>query len=167
LKKIPATILILLITFIAFDSLGQTDNGSFNKVKIQLDFDKVSVDLGKNFPADSTNSILQSKDSININRLYGVWYFTNTYPIIDTLTFKRTSPDSLGRESSKIEIYENGNFAVVKNYGRCGANDSNSEGKWIFYKDTQLFETTIPIAFRNKKYKVGYLSTEILILKKQ
>ena|SRR3990172_703476 len=101
------------------------------------------------------------------SNFYGTWFLVYTHPgSKDTLTFSRTShtPHNWGQ---RIEINKDGEF-VDADDEKCG-NDSNihhTVGKWTFNNQTNIFETTIPIYFKDKKYKITSLTSDTLIFVK-
>ena len=111
----------------------------------------------------TTQSVL--KDLIKTWYLFPDYTYKHPYNP-DTLSFQSTThvPSSMG---PRIEIKENQEFVDAYD-AECGNDTSihNTTGKWYFDITTMTFETTIPIDFREKRYKILYLSETKLVLVK-
>lgn len=113
----------------------------------------------------------QSADSLNIQHstpdILGTWYFVYSYPYsTDTMTFSRTTkaPHGWGQ---RIEINKNGEFVDAYS-AKCGNDEAihHTVGTWTYDDNTKLFETTIPVNFKDKKYKLSLLTPDKLLLVK-
>jgi hypothetical protein len=105
--------------------------------------------------------------SLTPTSLYGTWHFI--FPnqgASDTLSFSRKTnlPHGCGQS---IEINANGEFADTYS-GKCG-NDPNLHhiiGKWKYNSETKIFEATLPICMKEKKYKIVSLTSDTLLFAK-
>jgi hypothetical protein len=101
--------------------------------------------------------------------LYGTWFLVD-YPLswknTDTLVFSKQShnPHNFGES---IEINKEGEF--YDNYSAPCGNDAkihHTKGNWSYDNQSKLFETTVPVDFREKKYKILSLKRDTLIFVK-
>lgn len=113
----------------------------------------------------------QNSDSLNIQLstpdFWGTWYLVYSYPYpADTMTFSRTTNEPHGW-GQRIEINKNGVFVDAYS-AKCGNDEAihHSVGTWTYENNTKLFETTIPINFKGKKYRLALLTTDKLLFVK-
>ena len=101
--------------------------------------------------------------------LYGAWFVSCGYPDSNgTLVFSRNSPGPKRFNwGDRIEIYPDGNFLDAYS-AKCGNDERihSSRGVWTVNATTMVFTATVPVALRNKTYRITHLSADKLVFER-
>ena len=117
-------------------------------------------------------SCSQKSDPLSIagapTELNGKWYFTHSeYPEFKTLSFSRINPLAPYDWGQTIVVNSDGTF--IDDYSMWCGNDENihhTTGRWGYDDNTKVFQASIPICLKEKRYKILTVTNDTLVLAK-
>lgn len=117
-------------------------------------------------------SCSQKSDPLSISEapseLYGTWHFIESeYPEYETLSFSRISPFGCYGWGQTITVNSDGKFEDAYS-AMCGNDEKfhRTSGRWGYDDNTKVFQASIPICLKDKRYKIQIVTNDTLVLLK-